>query len=138
MQQVRNLYSLPIYRLPPELLVAILKMLSVVEFSSFTFAAYHLMRYHGIAPSYTTERIVALLSPPPPVRKLSASHGQLHKLPTELILDLMQKLDSTDSISFLFANFHLLRERNIAPSSPWGGSAQIRRAYSRWQPQLEG
>ncbi len=73
-----------------------------------------------------------LLAPPPP-RELAAPGGLLRNLPTELVLDLMQELNTTDTINFLFANFQLLRDRNIAPWPLRGGSAQICRAYSQWQ-----
>ncbi|MCJ1363891.1 hypothetical protein MMC16_003000 [Acarospora aff. strigata] len=131
-QQLQALYRLPIYTLPPELVLNILNMLTVAEFSSFTFAAFHLMRRHGIAPAFSTERIVTLLSPPPP-RGLAASGGLLRNLPTELVLDLMQELNITDTINFLFANLQLLRDRNIAPWPLSGGSAQICRAYPHCQ-----
>lgn len=127
-QQLQALYKLPIYSLPPELILDILSMLSAVEFSSFTFAAYHLMRCHGIAPAFSTERIVALLSPSPS-EQVMASGGLLRNLPTELILDLIQQLDITDTINFLFANYQLLRDRYIAPWPLRGGSAQICRAW---------
>lgn len=131
-RQLQALYRLPIYRLPPELILNILNMLGVVDFSSFTFAAFHLMRRHGIAPDFTTERIVTLLSPSPS-GQFAVSSGPLRNLPTELVLDLMQQLDITDTISFLFAYFQLLRERNIAPWPLRGGSAQIRSAWLQWR-----
>jgi len=131
-QQLQALYKLPIYSLPPELIVNILSMLSAVEFCSFTFAAFHLMRRHGIAPAFTTGRIVALLSPSPS-EQIMASGGRLRNLPTELVLDLMQQLDLTNTINFLFANYQLLRDRHIAPWPLRGGSAQICRAWPQWQ-----
>lgn len=131
-QQLQALYKLPIYSLPPELILNILNMLSAVEFASFTFAAYHLMRRHGIAPAFTTQRIIALLSPPPS-DQATASCSLLRSLPTELVLDLMQQLDITDTINFLFANYQLLHDRRIAPWPLCGGSAQICRAWPQWR-----
>lgn len=132
LQQLQALYTLPIYSLPPELMLSILNMLSVVDFSSFTIAAFHLMRRHGIAQAFTTERVVILLSAPPS-GQLAASGGMLRNLPTELVLALMQELNATDSTSFLLANYQLLRDRNIAPWPLRGGSAQICRADPQWQ-----
>jgi hypothetical protein len=131
-QQLQALYKLPIYSLPPELILNILSMLSAVEFSSFTFAAFHLMRRHGIAPAFSTERIVTLLSPSP-YEQTMTSGGLLRNLPTELVLDLIQQLDITDTINFLFANYQLLRDRHIAPWPLRGGSAQICRAWPQWR-----
>ena len=131
-QQLQALYKIPLYSLPPELILNILNMLSAVEFSSFTFAAFHLMRRHGIAPAFTTERIMTLLSPPPS-GQFAASSGLLRSLPTELVLDLMHQLDITDTINFLFANYQLLRDRNIAPWPLRGGSAQICKAWPQWR-----
>lgn len=132
LQQLQKLYSLPIYSLPPELMLSILDMLSVVEFSRFTVAAFHLMRRHGIAPALTTERVVTLLSPPLP-GQIPASGGMLRGLPTELVLALMEELNATDTVSFLLANYQLLRDRDIAPWPLRQGSAQICRAYPQWQ-----
>ena len=60
-QNLRALYALPIYRLPTELIVNILNILSLADFPPLVTAAWHLLRFRGIAPAILTPRLTDIL-----------------------------------------------------------------------------
>lgn len=63
-QRLQALYSLPIYRLPAEIILNILDNLDLDDYPAFIVAAMPLLRRCGIAESMTTARLRRLLMEP--------------------------------------------------------------------------
>jgi len=63
-QRLRALFALPIYQLPAELLLNILKHLELDDYPSLLVAAWHLLRHHGIADMILTPRLKLMLVEP--------------------------------------------------------------------------
>ena len=59
-----KLYTLPIYRLPAEILLNVLNRLNVQDYPALIAAAWHLLRHHGIAPSIATPKLHWILVEP--------------------------------------------------------------------------
>ena len=105
--QLVTLYNLPIYRLPPELVLNILDFLDLAEFPSLMFAIFHLLRHHGIAPSVPTHRMRSL------IRTVRHSHSagpglnriSYRNLPVELRLQVHRYLNAREKINFLLATW---------------------------------
>ena len=56
-----SLSSLPIYQLPPEILLNIIDRLTVDDYPALIPSLWHLLRRHGIAPSFPTLRLKQIL-----------------------------------------------------------------------------
>ena len=104
--QWSQLQALPIYLLPPELIVAILNRLEIRDYPAVIFGMYHLLRRHGIAPSLPSGHVV--LSERCPMRRnaISTAVGAaLHmgSLPEELFQNIAGHLDSREKVAFVLA-----------------------------------
>lgn len=59
--QLHNLYSLPIYQLPPEILENIFDRLDLDDFPALIAAAWHLLRHSGVAPIIPSKELKEIL-----------------------------------------------------------------------------
>ena len=112
-QQLRSLYALPLYSLPPELILVVLNHLDLNDYPSMIAATYHLLQHHGITPHLSTTRRIQL------VRRLNGPwrecdispflflrfYGRLRTLPAELGLEIQNYLTPQDKINFVFAMY---------------------------------
>jgi len=62
--QLQALHALPVYQLPAELWLNILKRLELHDYPSLIAATWHLLRHHGIAPAYSTQELKMMLVEP--------------------------------------------------------------------------
>ncbi len=115
-QQLRTLYALPIYQLPPELILAILDKLDLIVFPAMIIGMFHLLRHHGIAPAMTTTDLKLFLKCSNPSRlnndtgpKTTAARG-FYSLPMEIRLEVYRHLSAREKISFVLATFEIPRE----------------------------
>ncbi|KAI9795953.1 MAG: hypothetical protein M1833_006601 [Piccolia ochrophora] len=117
-----------LYRLPRELFHEIISYLSPVDFANFTFAHYNLLRLRGIAPLLSINRIADLLA----VCSLRGheSTTMLHRLPNELLLHTMGNMRPAVLVNFVFAFYHPLRLRGLAPPLSPKMSPQFKRAWN--------
>ena len=113
-QQLRTLYALPIYHLPPELILKIVDQLDLIEFPAMIIGMFHLLRHHGIAPSMPTADLKIFLkcsNPSPRSRSNSdltnVPRKGFHCLPIEIRLHIYQHLNARDKINFVLATFHI-------------------------------
>lgn len=113
-RQLHALYALPIYQLPPELILAILDKLDLIVFPAMIIGMYHLLRHHGIAPlmsSLDLKRFLKCSNPDgPPRSKDDVSHNDpqgFYRLPMEIRLDVYKHLSARDKINFVLATFEI-------------------------------
>lgn len=62
--QLQALHALPVYQLPAELWLNILNLLELHDYPPLLAATWHLLRHHGIAPTYSTQQLKTLLIEP--------------------------------------------------------------------------
>ncbi len=62
--QLQALHALPVYQLPAEMWLSILNRLELRAYPSLIAATWHLLRHHGIAPSYSTQQLKTILIGP--------------------------------------------------------------------------
>lgn len=110
-QQLHTLYNLPMYSLPPELILVVLNHLDLDDYPSMIAATWHLLQHHGIIPRMSTpnlKRIVERLNGPwrefdiTPLLFLRF-YGCLRTLPVELGFEIQKYLNPQDKINFVFA-----------------------------------
>lgn len=113
-QQLYALYALPIYQLPPELILTILDKLDLIVFPAMIIGMFHLLRHHGIAPlmtSFDLKRFLKCSNPDgPPRSKDDVSHNDpkgFYRLPMEIRLDVYKHLSARDKINFVLATFEI-------------------------------
>ena len=58
---LQRLYALPIYQLPPEIMLNIYNRLSIDDFPALIAAAWHLLRHNSVAPIIPTARLKEIL-----------------------------------------------------------------------------
>ena len=109
-QQLRTLYDLPIYRLPPELILKIVDQLDLIEFPAMIIAMFHLLRHHGIAPSMPTVDLKVFLKcsnfRPRAYDTVTDTNSQgFRRLPIEVRLQIYRHLCPRDKINFVLATF---------------------------------
>ena len=102
-----------LYSLPPEMVYEIVSYLGPTDFVSLLFANYDLLCHHGLAPRLSIDRLATLLA----ICSLRAheSATPLHRLPTELLIYTMSSMRPLAMVNFVFAHYHHLRLRGIAP-----------------------
>ena len=110
--ELRSLYSLPIYSLPPELVLNVIDFLELGDISFLIAATYHLLMHHGIVPQLPRKEpswVRGLLSWPMdlinPVPFLPAK--RLRCLPPELSLCILRYLRPQDKINFVLAIYEI-------------------------------
>lgn len=59
--KLQQLYDLPIYQLPTEILLNIFNRLQLEDFPALIAAAWHLLRHSGVAPVMSTTRLKEIL-----------------------------------------------------------------------------
>lgn len=59
--KLQELYALPIYQLPPEIMLNIFSRLDLHDFPALVAAAWHLLRHSGVAPVIPTARLKDIL-----------------------------------------------------------------------------
>jgi len=128
-QQLRALYALPIYSLPPELILDIVGLLYPVDFVNFVFATFHLLRHHGIAPAVSTAHVCDLLLFHPQPEVFPGGTPSLLTLPIELLMEIISYMNTTDMINFVLGVYQPLVTRSIARGLSSGMSAQFSVAY---------
>lgn len=102
----------PIQDLPAELLLSIIDLLPLESFINFALATYPLLRTHGLAPALSLSRVGYITQAPDPGPR--APH--LHALPTEIVLCIMDRLNPSDTMRFVVANYQDLARQGIAPA----------------------
>ncbi len=115
----------PFYTLPAELIFDIIDLLPPEAFINFAFANYPLLHTHGLAPALskprvdyiTTQTQIPLLFP-------------LLKVPAELKLHIMRKLNPLDVMRFVVANYQDLARQGIAPQLTAQTIGQLKSAVS--------
>ena len=111
-EQMRALYSLPIYRLPPELVLNILDHIEMAELPKAIGALYHLLAHHGIVaqlPRRELKWTTGLLAWP--MHLIStipffSCRGAFH-LPIELSLGIQQYLSAQDKVNYVLAIYKI-------------------------------
>lgn len=113
-QQLHTLYALPIYQLPPELILTILDKLDLIVFPAMIIGMYHLLRHHGIAPLMTTTDLKRFLKCSNPDSQSRSKNDVIHndpkgfyRLPMEIRLDVYKHLRARDKINFVLATFEM-------------------------------
>ena len=113
-EQLSSLYALPIYTLPPELILKIVDELDLIEFPAMIIAMFHLLRHHGIAPSMPTIDLKIFLKCSNPGGKshLKEDHEDtdardFYRLPMEVRLEIYKHLCARDKISVVLASFEI-------------------------------
>lgn len=112
-QQLRSLYALPLYSLPPELVLVILNRLNLDDYPSIVAATYHLLQHHGLAPRLSEpdlQRIVKRLKSPLSGQSsspllLMSFLSSVRALPAELLLQIQSYLNPQDKINFVLAMY---------------------------------
>lgn len=62
--QLQELYTLPVYQLPPEIMLNILNRLELHDYPALVAAAWHLLRHTGVAPVIPTPKLKLILVEP--------------------------------------------------------------------------
>ena len=101
-----KLRALPIYRLPPELVVNIMDHLEIHDIPAIIFGMYHLLKRHGIAPALPSGHVV--LTERCPVRRsaICAAVGaalRLANLPEELFSNIASHWNSREKVAFVLS-----------------------------------
>ena len=101
-----RLRALPIYRLPPELVVSIMDQLEIRDIPAVIFGMYHLLRRHGIAPILPSGHIVLTEGYPTRRGAISAAVGaalRLANLPEELFRNITSHWNLREKVAFVLA-----------------------------------
>lgn len=102
--QLEELYALPIYKLPTELVLSVIERLSMQDYPALILGALHLLRQHGIAPTLSTPDFHTLMGS-------KAAHAQdtsrvtIKNLPPELRFLCTQYLSVKDKMNFIIATW---------------------------------
>ena len=100
----------PFYSLPAELVMNIVDFLPPESFINLAFANYPLLHTHGLAPGLSRPRVSYI-----------TTQTQIHtlfpliRMPAEITLHIMQKLQPLDIMAFVVANYQDLARQGIAP-----------------------
>ena len=106
----KELKSIPIYRLPPELIIEICDRIDMVNFPSFMVATYHLLRRNGVIPQYPTVLLQSMLLR---VEEDTTSNStSLMGLPSELLLAIGEDLSMQEKVTMVLAT-HRMRPEEI-------------------------
>ena len=113
-QQLSSLYALPIYSLPPELILKIVDELDLIEFPAMIIAMFHLLCHHGIASSMPTIDLKIFLKCSNPGGKPRLKDDDadddaqgFYRLPMEVRLEIYKHLCARDKISVVLATFEI-------------------------------
>ena len=122
-QQLQQLYELPLYRLPAELVVNVLHHVDLEDYPSFIIAAMPLLRRCGIVQDMSTLRLKRLLlgsrtagtfnKPLQPVNvyaMLKRLRGGFERLPPELCAQIVRKLGPLDRVNLTLSCFRFSDE----------------------------
>ncbi|KAL8959835.1 MAG: hypothetical protein Q9193_003366 [Seirophora villosa] len=104
-QKYHELMQTPIYRLPAELVVNICERVDLVNWPAFMVATFHLLRFRGVIPPYTTSFLKKLL-----LRKEKALSTAFMKMPPELLLVVGQTLSTKEKVHLILAAYAWPRE----------------------------
>lgn len=111
-QELQSLYSLPIYSLPPELILNVIDYVELADISFLIAATYHLLMHHGIVPKLPRKEpswVRGLLSWPMElintVPFLPAKRFRC--LPPELSLCILTYLRPQDKVNFVLAIYDI-------------------------------
>lgn len=115
-QELRNLYSLPIYSLPPELVLNVIDFVEIGDMSFLISATYHLLMHHGIVPQLSKNEpswVRGLLSwPMHLINKVEFFFPARPRcLPPELSLCILQYLGPQDKVNFILAIYDIPSKR---------------------------
>jgi hypothetical protein len=120
----------PFYRLPPELILDIMDLLSPEVFINFAFANYPFLHAYGLAPALSSERINYIANS----TRIPALFP-LFRLPAEITLEIMRNMKPIDIMRFVLANYQDLARQGITPPLTEETLSQLRRAVrSRLNP----
>ena len=117
------------YILPSEMVYEIISYLGPTDFVNFLFSNYDLLCHHGLAPRLSIDHLATLLA----IYSLSTTKAPpaLHRLPTELLIYTMSKMSPMSTANFVFAHYHHLCARGIAPPLTSAMSPQFIGARNR-------
>jgi hypothetical protein len=118
-----------LHDLPPELVLHVIAYLHPVDFINLLFAQYDLLCRHRLVARLTPCHLADLLSTC--ALGTRAVAAPIERLPTEMLLDIVQCLPEADLANFTFAYYHLLQVRRLAPSLMAGMAPQFSIAISR-------
>lgn len=102
--QLEELYALPIYNLPTELVLSIIERLPMRDYPALILGALHLLRQHGIAPTLSTPEFHTLMESKPAYAQ-NTSRITIKNLPPELRFLCTQYLSVKDKINFIMATW---------------------------------
>jgi hypothetical protein len=120
----------PFYRLPPELILDIMDLLSPEAFINFAFANYPFLHANGLAPTLSGVRIDYIANS----TRIPALFP-LFRLPAEITLEIMRNMKPIDIMRFVLANYQDLARQGITPPLTEETLSQLRRAVrSRLNP----
>ena len=142
-QELSSLYGLPIYSLPPELILKIVDELDLIEFPAMIIAMFHLLRHHGIAPSMPTIDLKIFLKCSNPGGKPHLKdHDEdldakgFYRLPMEIRLEIYKHLCARDKINVVLATFEIPFD-DIESLTHWR-SPRIRKTSPRKKEESPG
>jgi hypothetical protein len=113
----------PFYRLPPELILDIMDLLSPEAFINFAFANYPFLHANGLAPALSAVRIDYIANS----TRIPALFP-LFRLPAEITLEIMRNMKPIDIMRFVMANYQDLARQGITPPLTEETLSQLRRA----------
>ena len=117
------------YVLPSEMVDEIISYLRPTDMVNLVFSSYHLLCFHGLAPRLSIDRLATLLAAP--TLRGDRVVPPLYRLPTELLIYTMSKMDPLGLATFVFAQYPHLLARGIAPALSGGMSPQFIKARNR-------
>jgi hypothetical protein len=113
----------PFYRLPAELILDIMDLLSPEAFINFAFANYPFLHANGLAPALSGVRIDYVANS----TRIPALFP-LFRLPAEITLQIMRNMKPIDIMRFVLANYQDLARQGITPPLTEETLSQLRRA----------
>jgi hypothetical protein len=113
----------PFYRLPAELILDIMDLLSPEAFINFAFANYPFLHANGLAPALSGVRIDYIANS----TRIPALFP-LFRLPAEITLQIMRNMKPIDIMRFVLANYQDLARQGITPPLTEETLNQLRRA----------